>query len=122
MTILLDNKHPFKAKASGWSMLPGIFPGDWLFIEPLTHSVKTGDICVVQFESSKMIVHRLVGFTNHSPARLIFKGDHNQMTDPPVGGNHLIARVTKVRWSLTSLLTRLKFYCLKILRASLCNI
>jgi len=83
--------------ATGWSMLPALWPGDLLLIETVpADQVRVGDIALVG-RAGKLCAHRVVSRTGDSgDARWITRGDAMPALDPPVTEAELLGRVTSV--------------------------
>jgi signal peptidase len=80
--------------ANGWSMLPALWPGDTLVIEPIRGSqVRAGEIVLVG-RKGRLCAHRVVGTAASAGSRQwITQGDANPAPDPPVTENELLGRV-----------------------------
>jgi hypothetical protein len=87
--------------ATGWSMLPSVWPGETLVIERLTHQhVRVGDVVLVGREG-KLCAHRVVSIEAASAvdgfeARLITQGDALSCPDRPVMERELLGLVAYV--------------------------
>lgn len=83
--------------AVGTSMVPAIQPGDLLSIQPVNpKEVLSGDI-VVYARDERLIVHRIVRTSaGSSGACLVTRGDRLLRDDPPVPGDDLLGRVTRI--------------------------
>lgn len=81
----------------GASMLPSIFPGDVLIIQPETaRGARCGDV-VLFFRDGRFCAHRLVDRREQrGHVSLITQGDALRRNDPPVGEDELLGRVTAV--------------------------
>jgi hypothetical protein len=81
--------------ATGWSMLPSVWPGETLVVERIhPDQVQIGDLVLVGREG-KLCAHRVVG-TAGDPENphWITQGDALPVPDRPVAGNELLGRVT----------------------------
>jgi signal peptidase I len=82
-------------RVMGWSMLPAIFPGDTLVIEPAnSESVGKGDI-VMFHRDRRLFVHRVSGKSGSAPhLQVVTQGDGMPNPDPPVFSSQLLGRVS----------------------------
>jgi len=80
--------------ATGWSMLPSIWPGDTLVIERVRHErVGIGDVVLVG-RDGRLCAHRVVSMTADSVGRRwIIQGDAMTAPDRPVSEGELLGRV-----------------------------
>lgn len=81
--------------ATGWSMLPSIWPGETLVVERVNQDqVRIGDVVLVGREG-RLCAHRVIG-TSGSPEnrQWITQGDAQPVPDLPVAGDELLGRVT----------------------------
>ena len=80
--------------ASGWSMLPTVWPGDTLVVERVMHDrVRIGDVVVVG-RHGKLCAHRVIGTAGDSQnPQWITQGDALPVPDRPVAENELLGRV-----------------------------
>ena len=80
--------------ASGWSMLPTVWPGDTLVVERVMHDrVRIGDVVVVG-RQGKLCAHRVIGTAGDSQnPQWITQGDALPVPDRPVAENELLGRV-----------------------------
>jgi signal peptidase I len=85
--------------ATGWSMLPAIWPGDTLVVERVSgDQVKIGEVVLVG-RNGRLCAHRVISREEDSenPHRhWITQGDSMPMPDPPVKENELLGRVNYV--------------------------
>ncbi|HTA50511.1 MAG TPA: hypothetical protein VK930_13745 [Verrucomicrobiae bacterium] len=81
-------------KATGWSMLPSVWPGDTLVIERVSPDrVRVGDLMLVG-RDSRLCAHRIVSVAEGCGGpRWITQGDANTAPDQPVNENDLLGRV-----------------------------
>ncbi len=81
--------------ATGWSMLPSIWPGETLVVEKASpDQVGVGDVVLVGREG-RLRAHRVVGTTGKEESRRwITRGDALAASDHPVAANELLGRVT----------------------------
>ena len=84
-------------KARGCSMLPAMWPGDLLTVEPLAgREIVRGDIVVV-LRDRRFFVHRIVGSKKrNSGSHWITRGDAMPQNDPPAAAGHLLGRVVRI--------------------------
>ena len=81
-------------KATGWSMLPSVWPGDTLVVERVSpDQVRVGDVVLVG-RDGRLRAHRVVSVDEgcRSP-RWITQGDANPAPDQPVSRDELLGRV-----------------------------
>jgi signal peptidase len=85
--------------ATGWSMLPAIWPGDTLMVERVSgDQVNIGEVVLVG-RDGRLCAHRVVSREENSgsPHRYwITQGDSMPMPDPPVKESELLGRVNYV--------------------------
>jgi signal peptidase I len=90
--------------ATGWSMLPAIFPGDTLVVERVSgDQVKVGQVVLVG-RDGRLCAHRVVSReivskeedSGNPHRRWITQGDAMPIPDPPVKENELLGRVNYV--------------------------
>jgi hypothetical protein len=83
--------------ATGWSMLPSIWPGETLVVERVEpDQVRIGDMVLVGREG-RLCAHRVVGTAGDAQnPRWITQGDALRALDRPVAGNELLGRVRYV--------------------------
>ena len=81
--------------ATGWSMLPSVWPGETLVVERADPDrVHIGDLLLVAREG-RLCAHRVVGTAGDPGNRQwITQGDAQPIPDPPVGESQLLGRVT----------------------------
>jgi len=80
--------------ATGWSMLPSVWPGETLVVERVEpDQVRIGDVVVVGREG-RLCAHRVIG-TEGDPEnpQWITQGDGLPSPDCPVAGDELLGRV-----------------------------
>lgn len=92
---VLRSFGPLRFPAIGWSMLPAIWPGDTLVVEPVSHDqVRVGNV-VVAGRQGKLCAHRVIAATGDSPnLQWITQGDALPEPDRPVLENELLGRVS----------------------------
>jgi hypothetical protein len=80
--------------ATGWSMLPSVWPGETLVVERVRpDEVRIGDL-VLAVREGRFCAHRVVRTAGDSQnPQWITQGDALPVPDPPVGGNELLGRV-----------------------------
>jgi signal peptidase I len=83
--------------ATGWSMLPTIWPGETLVVERVEPDrVRVGDLVLVGREG-RLCAHRVIGIEGGAQSpRWITQGDALPVPDRPVAGNELLGRVAGV--------------------------
>lgn len=86
-----------RLRAWGASMLPSIWPGDWLTIESATfEQVAPGDIVAI-LQESRFIIHRLIRVEEHSDrTACLTRGDAVPHDDPSISASTLVGRVTSI--------------------------
>lgn len=80
--------------ATGWSMLPSVWPGDTLVVERVSpNGVKIGDVVLVGREG-RLCAHRVMGTAGDAEnPQWITQGDALPVPDRPVAGSELLGRV-----------------------------
>ncbi|MFZ0816978.1 MAG: S26 family signal peptidase [Candidatus Sulfotelmatobacter sp.] len=81
--------------ATGWSMLPSLWPGDTLVVNRIPpDQVDIGDVVLVGREG-RLCAHRVIGMAgdSHNP-QLITQGDALPAPDRPVAKNELLGKVS----------------------------
>lgn len=79
-----------RLQVSGWSMFPGVRPGDTLWIERLPYdSVREGDI-VLFGRDQRFFVHRVA---KKSAASVVTRGDAMAQADAPIGADEVLGKV-----------------------------
>jgi len=94
---VLRSSGRLRLRVTGLSMLPAIFPGDTLVIEPAnSESVGKGDI-VLFHRDRRLFVHR-VSETSGSARdfQIVTQGDGMPNPDPPVSSSQLLGKVSFV--------------------------
>jgi hypothetical protein len=83
--------------ATGWSMLPAIWPGDTLIVERVSgDQVAAGEVVLVG-RDGRLCAHRIISREENSGSpHWITQGDSMPMPDPPVKENELLGRVNYV--------------------------
>jgi hypothetical protein len=83
--------------AWGTSMLPSIWPGDLLEIEPVKHDqIVRGDI-VLALRNHRVFIHRVIGTNARNESRhWITRGDSMPQNDPPSTESDLPGRVVLI--------------------------
>jgi signal peptidase I len=81
--------------ATGWSMLPAVWPGDTLVVERVSpDQVRVGNVVLVGREG-RLCAHRVVSKAESFGSALwITQGDAMCAPDPPVIENELLGRVS----------------------------
>ena len=96
LKAVIERGKPFKFKARGWSMSPFIRDNDILTLSPTpkTFPQKGDVVAVIDPDTEKLLVHRIVGINN---GRYWIKGDNLDKEDPgsfDIDG--IYGRVTRV--------------------------
>jgi len=93
---VLQSYRELRLRVTGPGMVPAIWPGDILSIEPCgIADAGLGDI-VLFTRQGRLFAHRVVW---HSGTHLVTKGDGVREPDPPVKPGELVGRVSEiVRW------------------------
>lgn len=89
----LNNGRPVRFKAKGVSMLPKIWPGQFLTIMPvLLHELEIGQVIAFQ-RNHHLVVHRIIA--KHRTPNLYFQtqGDSNIMPDERVDATNFVGRI-----------------------------
>lgn len=91
---VLRSFSPAYFPATGWSMLPAIWPGDTLVVERITtDQVRVGDVVVVG-RDGKLCGHRVISIAGARENRQwITQGDALPVPDRPVIGSEMLGRV-----------------------------
>ncbi len=94
-TEVLRSFGSLRFAATGWSMLPAVWPGDTLVVDRVgQHQVRIGDVVLVGREG-KLCAHRIVGTASGGDnPQWITQGDALPKPDRPVAGEELLGRVT----------------------------
>jgi hypothetical protein len=81
--------------ATGWSMLPSVWPGETLVVERVSQDQeRIGDLVLVGREG-RLCAHRVVDKVGVAESyQWITQGDALPVPDRPVAGNELLGRVT----------------------------
>jgi len=92
---VLHSSGKLRLCVTGWSMLPTVWPGDTLVVEPVSpDQVRIGDVVVVA-RHGKLYEHRVVSITDTNDSRnrrWITRGDALPVPDRPVLENELLGR------------------------------
>ncbi|MGA2743286.1 MAG: S24/S26 family peptidase [Candidatus Sulfotelmatobacter sp.] len=94
---VLRSSGSLHLQATGWSMLPAVFPGDTLLIEPTsTDDMVEGD--VVMFSNGRRFVaHRIVARSRSAgKSRVHTQGDAVPCPDSPLAESDLLGKVSFV--------------------------
>jgi signal peptidase I len=80
--------------ATGWSMLPSIWPGDTLVVERANRDqIRVGDVVLVGREG-RLCAHRVIGACGDPRnQKWITQGDAQTAPDPPVAESELQGRI-----------------------------
>ena len=94
---VLSSSGRLRLRVTGWSMLPAIFPGDTLVIEPASsESVGKGDIVLFR-RDGRLFAHRVSGKSGSaSDFQIVTQGDGMANPDPPVSSSQLLGKVSFV--------------------------
>ena len=94
---VLSSSGRLRLRVTGWSMLPAIFPGDTLVIEPArSESVGKGDIVLFR-RDGRLFAHRVSGKSGSaSDFQIVTQGDGMRNPDPPVSSSQLLGKVSFV--------------------------
>jgi hypothetical protein len=93
---VLTSGHTLRLRALGTSMLPSIWPGDILCIEPkLGREIVAGDIVLVA-RQHRFFIHRLI---EKHDSRWITRGDSLAQNDDPVASCDVLGRVCLIHKS-----------------------
>jgi signal peptidase I len=81
--------------ATGWSMLPSVWPGDTLVVDRITpDQVHTGDVVLVGREG-RLCAHRVIGMAGDSQnPQWITQGDALPAPDRLVAKNELLGKIS----------------------------
>jgi hypothetical protein len=96
-TDLLRASGAVRLRAAGWSMLPAVWPGDTLVVEPTAASdVSAGEIVVFSC-ASRFVAHRVIANRQASEnSKIQTRGDAMLQPDPPVSGGELVGKVVLI--------------------------
>lgn len=94
---VLRSSGKLRLRVTGWSMLPTIFPGDTLLIEPANSDrVGKGDIVLFR-RDRRLFVHRVSGKSGSARnLQIVTQGDGMRRPDPPVSASELLGKVSFV--------------------------
>ena len=92
---VLRSFGPLRFPATGWSMLPAVWPGDTLVVERVSKDqIQVGDVVVVG-RDGKLCGHRVIRAAGDSQnPQWITQGDALPIPDRPVLENELLGRVS----------------------------
>jgi signal peptidase I len=80
-------------RATGWSMLPTVWPGDTLVVKRVSpDQVHAGDVVLVGREG-RLCAHRVVSAQDSGRLHWITQGDAMPAPDRPVSASELLGRV-----------------------------
>jgi signal peptidase I len=92
---ILRSSGSLRLGVTGWSMLPTLWPGDTLLIEPAgRETIQPGDI-VLFARDRRFFVHRVMA-KSQSDEKLQIRGDAMPAMDPPVSSRELLGRVVSI--------------------------
>jgi Peptidase S24-like len=90
---VLISGHTLRLRAFGTSMLPSIWPGDILSVEPKPEQeIVAGDIVLVA-RRNRFFIHRLI---EKHDSRWITRGDSLPHDDVPVNSSEVLGRVSLI--------------------------
>jgi hypothetical protein len=90
---VLRSSGRLRLRATGWSMLPTIWPGDILEIERVSSQcVAKGDI-VLFGRDGRVFAHRIVFIDGVNSSCFITQGDGMASPDPAIAGSDLLGKV-----------------------------
>jgi signal peptidase I len=94
---ILSASGNLRLKVTGWSMLPVLWPGDTLVIEPVSREeISAGDI-VLFSRGHRFVAHRVVSKHNATKGPEVqTQGDAMPLPDSPVSGDELMGKVSFV--------------------------
>ncbi len=83
--------------ARGGSMLPAIYPGDWLTIKrDMGRTIRCGEV-VLCLRNGVLFVHRVEGIVERGQEKLyVLRGDALSANDPPVDERTILGQVVSV--------------------------
>jgi signal peptidase I len=82
--------------ASGWSMLPTIWPGDTVLVEHVSPSqIQVGDVALIA-RHGRLCGHRVIVRASSERSHWITQGDAVPHADSPASESELLGRVTHV--------------------------
>jgi len=91
---VLRSSGSLRLRATGWSMLPTVWPGDTLVIEPAdSRDVSRGDI-VMFSNGQRLVAHRLVAKGCGSVDSIETQGDAVPRPDFPITQGQLLGKVS----------------------------
>lgn len=91
---LLRAGHRARMCAHGVSMLPTIFPGAEVELEPSPERVAPGDVLLARVGERRLVLHRLIEL--RPDGRLLLKGDALGRPDAPVAATSVLGRAVWV--------------------------
>jgi hypothetical protein len=104
----LRSSRTLRLKVAGWSMVPTLWPGDTLVIEPADRgAVRPGDI-VLFARHQRFIAHRVVGSASLTLG-IQTRGDAMTQMDAPVSTRELLGRVMSIERNGKSIATSREF-------------
>jgi len=94
---VLRSSGTLRLQAAGRSMLPSIWPGDMLVVEPADrNSIGKGDIALFG-RGRSLFAHRVVAKASAFESRqIITQGDGMPRPDPPVSDSELLGKVVYI--------------------------
>jgi signal peptidase I len=92
---VLRSSGTLRLRVMGWSMLPAIWPGDTLVLEPVESAgVSEGDIVLFGRER-RLVAHRVIA-KSAGDASILTRGDAMPQCDPPVEKRDLLGKVSLI--------------------------
>jgi signal peptidase I len=93
---VLRSSARLRLRVTGWSMLPSVWPGDILLVEPTSaNEIFEGDI-VLFGRSRRLFVHRVVSKGPWQNGEIVTRGDAMPTPDPPLSERDLLGRVSSI--------------------------
>ncbi|OGQ05646.1 MAG: hypothetical protein A2W61_00765 [Deltaproteobacteria bacterium RIFCSPLOWO2_01_44_7] len=95
---LLEKGKGIRLQVFGWSMVPAIRSGDFIWIERLTSVLpKVGEILYFQDAAGRLVIHRLVAIKSEGDSvTLIVRGDGYGDRVDGIAPSAVLGRVTHV--------------------------
>jgi signal peptidase I len=91
---ILRSSGSLRLRVTGWSMLPTVWPGDTLVVEPVsTDSVSEGDI-VMFSRGQRLVAHRVTKICGAGEVQT--QGDAVPRPDAPVAQREVLGKVSAI--------------------------